>query len=382
MKKLNKKKILFLKCEKTPASTVYLYNLFEKMRKLKYNVEFKYNIDKKYDFIFTMGNNPTAYKIKSNNQNSNLVIFDPKQSNLNYIKNVISSDLVVACSVEQKDNFLRLNSNIITLPAFPNLKEKKKEHRNNEKIIIGYHGNKVHLNALNKNIVYALQELSKKYKIQINLIYNINKLGKINKLPNQSQELDIKHIQWDNSTFEKELSKFDVGLVPSLLPIKNNLNDKEKFMVKDIEVNYEPFDYIIRYKCSSNNGRISSFAKKYIPVIAEPTPSNCQIINDGINGFLSYSYYSWLKNLELLISDCRLRNKLSNRLIKSVKSLETRAVQNFLTNLSSIKKNIIQKSGYDEAIKDLNSYENNKNLSKIRKIIKKTKKFIGRENGN
>ena len=214
------------------------------------------------------------------------------------------------------------------------------------------------------------------------MIYNINKLGKINKLPNQSQELDIKHIQWDNSTFEKELSKFDVGLVPSLLPIKNNLNDKEKFMVKDIEVNYEPFDYIIRYKCSSNNGRISSFAKKYIPVIAEPTPSNCQIINDGINGFLSYSYYSWLKNLELLISDCRLRNKLSNRLIKSVKSLETRAFQNFLTNLSSIKKNIIQKSGYDEAIKDLNSYENNKNLSKIRKIIKKTKKFIGRENGN
>ena len=72
-----------------------------------------------------MGNNPSAHKIKNENPDSSLIICDPKQSNIDYVKNVISSDLVLACSIEQKDIFLRLNSNIIIFPAFPEVKEKK-----------------------------------------------------------------------------------------------------------------------------------------------------------------------------------------------------------------------------------------------------------------
>ena len=382
MKRLNKKKILFLKCEKTPGSKVYLYDLFKKFKKLEFDVEFKENIKKKYDFIFTMGNNPSAHKIKNENPDSSLIICDPKQSNIDYVKNVISSDLVLACSIEQKDIFLRLNSNIIIFPAFPEVKEKKKYHKKKEKIIIGYHGNRVHLNAMNKNIIFAIQELSKQYRIQINLIYNIDKLGKVHKLAHQFSNLSVKHIQWNSLSFNNELDKLDIGIAPSLLPINNNYKAKEKLMIKNIKVNYEPFDYVIRYKCSSNSGRISVFAKKYIPVIAEPTPSNCQIINDGVNGFLSYSYYSWLQNLELLISDYKLRNKISNNLIKTVKLIENYALKNLIENLSTLRKKVNPKCGYEEVIKELSSYKHNKNISKLKKLMIKVTNLSRMKNAN
>ena len=132
----------------------FTYDLFKKFKKLEFDVEFE-NIKKKYDFIFTMGNNPSAHKIKNENPDSSLIICDPKQSNIDYVKNVISSDLILACSIEQKDIFLRLNSNIIIFQLFQKLK--KKNIIKKRKIIIGYHGNRVHLNAMNKNIIFAIQ---------------------------------------------------------------------------------------------------------------------------------------------------------------------------------------------------------------------------------
>ena len=92
----------------------------------------------------------------------------------------------------------------------------------------------------------------------------------------------------------------DIGIVPSLLPIKNIQNIKKRSMVENLDVNYEPFDYFARYKSSNNSGRISVFAKYGIPVISEPTQSNCEVIKNGENGYICFSYDNWKYTLDLL----------------------------------------------------------------------------------
>ena len=58
-------------------------------------------------------------------------------------------------------------------------------------------------------------------------------------------------------------------------------------MVENLDVNYEPFDYFIRYKSSNNSGRISVFAK-YVFCYFRAN-SNCEVIKNGENGYICFS---------------------------------------------------------------------------------------------
>ena len=46
----------------------------------------------------------------------------------------------------------------------------KKNNENNQKIIFGYHGNKIHLNSMNPKILNAIKEASKEFKINYGLV--------------------------------------------------------------------------------------------------------------------------------------------------------------------------------------------------------------------
>ena len=107
-------KILLNSKKLTPASRVYIYDLKEKLAKKGLKAEInKLNNYTGYDYLFLMGNDERFQEIRKKNPNIKIVLCDPKQSSKDYIKNVISADLILACSNEQRDSFLRLNKNII-----------------------------------------------------------------------------------------------------------------------------------------------------------------------------------------------------------------------------------------------------------------------------
>ena len=247
-----------------------------------------------------MGNDKSFKEIKFQNPEIKIVLCDPKQSSREYIENATQADILIVCSNEHRDSFLRLNKNILVYPTYPLVNTILKEHRKKKTLTIGYHGNKVHIEGMHDNIKRSIEYISQEKKVNLNLIYNIAQLGIVKTLPKLNKNLTINHIQWNQKTFENEIKKIDIGIVPSLLPIKNPYKIKEISMINNLNVNYEPFDYLLRYKSSNNSGRISVFAKYGIPVIAEPTQSNCELIKSGVNGFICYSYDNWKYTLDLL----------------------------------------------------------------------------------
>ena len=77
---------------------------------------------------------------------------------------------------------------------------------------------------------------------------------------------------------------------------------------------YNKNDYLSRYKYSSNPGRIYVFSRLSIPVVADFTPSNAQVIQDGKSGFLVSSKEGWEWAIEKLIQDHSLRNLFAENL--------------------------------------------------------------------
>lgn len=370
--------------EYSPASRVYIYELYEKFKKSKLKVTLnKYDDYKVYNYLFLMGNDKNIKKIKKNNPELKIILCDPKQSSKQYIENCTLADLLLVCSNEQRDSFLRLNNNILVYPTYPDVNVTLKKHLPKKKLTIGYHGNKVHIEGMHDNIKRSIEYISKEKKVNLNLIYNIAQLGIVKKtLPKLNKNLTINHIQWNKKTFENEIKKIDIGIVPSLLPIRNPYKIKEISMINNLNVNYEPFDYLLRYKSSNNSGRISVFAKYGIPVITEPTQSNCELIKNGVNGFICYSYDNWRYTLDLLNKNHILRNKISKNLNNDIKKIEKKSFDNLLRKLRKFDRNDFKNTkGFNEAIEDLKKYKYQKNftlfykclivLSKIKLKIKK-----------
>lgn len=241
----------------------------------------------KYDTAIFMAPDSEVRLAKYQNPKIKCIIFDPKASRLGEVR---AADLLIVSSIEQREFFLRYNKNIRIHYMFPDVKPLKKKPHN--KIIIGYHGNKQHLEeALDLKI--ALDNLT---NVEFWAIYNIEKLGKWTK--NVPEFCPVKHIQWTPEM--KELAYVDIGVVPSLKPVWKLTND-----------------YVSRYKMSSNPGRLWVFSQLDIPVIADFTPSSCQFIKDGHNGLLVGSSDGWMQAIKTLF-DPKLRKKLAGRLHKDM----------------------------------------------------------------
>ncbi len=197
---------------------------------------------------------------------------------------------------------------------FPGIQEIKKIHSDDKKIIIGYHGNKQHLDAM-VDLAYALDKVYEKKNIEFWAVYNIEKLGYWKK--NVPQKCPIKHIQWREDSFFKELSNCDIGVVPSVIPVSQLFSRPLKSLFVNRE-GYSKNDYVLRFKMSNNPGRIYVFSQLHIPVISDFTPSACTLIKDGHSGLLVGGKYGWQKSIEDLVENAEFRKQLSSNLKKSI----------------------------------------------------------------
>ena len=266
-----------------------------------------------YDLILFMSPDSEVVKAKRINPKAKVGIMDPKLD-LKKQSEIEEANFLLVSSIEQRDIFLRYNKNIIIYYMFPEMQEIIKEHAKKDKIIIGYHGNKVHLNSLGK-ISQALDQLSEKYEIECWAMYNIDNLGKWKF--NLPKKCPVKHIQWSQDNYYKYLSQADIGIIPAFPPINKKLGLLFSAKIMNLfrnKFNSSMLDYLLRFKYTTNPGRIYPFSQLGIPVVADFAPSCCQVIQDGKSGFLAYSKDGWYDALEKLIVSSELRQKMSDSL--------------------------------------------------------------------
>jgi len=246
----------------------------------------------KYDTAIFMSPDSEVKYAKSINPKIKCIIFDPKTNNLEDVR--LADELIVS-SIEQREFFLKYNQNIKIYYMFPSFPQYPLlEKINKTRLHIAYHGNKQHLEEMTE-LTKALDELA--YDVVFSACYNIQKLGKWKK--NRPKRCQVFDRQWTPELYP--IVGYDVGVVPSLKPTWKLNND-----------------YVSRYKYSNNPGRIWVFSQLGIPVIADFTPSSCQIIKDGHNGLLVGTKEGWIRAIKMLF-DVELRNKLSYNLRRELK---------------------------------------------------------------
>ena len=220
-------------------------------------------------------------------------------------------DFIIAGSIEEKDSLLKYVKNIFIYPLIENMyiNVERKKHYKKKEIIIGYHGNCVHLNHLHLSFNKAVEKIKEKYKN----IYKIKLLVITNTLNNWKQKnrpnIDIEFKKWNIKTIRNDLMDMDIGIVPTISHFKNNHKDFDNSVGK-----YNS-DISIRFKNKSNNGRSLVFFQLGIPIIADYTPSNMHILGDEKNGCAVLSMNGWYNALEKLLCENK-RQEMANNAYK------------------------------------------------------------------
>jgi glycosyltransferase involved in cell wall biosynthesis len=295
-------KVLINTNYKSAGSKVCVDDLSVKLKNVGFEVRRNdWDNYQSYDLILFMSPDSEVIKARKMNPKALVGLMDPKITSKRKAE-VESASFLLVSSLEQKDFFLKYNKNVFVYYMFPEIESLMKEHKDKDKIIIGYHGNKLHLDFMS-DASKALDDLSEKYNIEFWAIYNIKNSGEWRK--NLPKKCFVKHIQWSGEDCCGYLSQTDIGIVPAKIPVK--------FFFRGFDVR-KKYDYVTRFKYSTNPGRIYPFSKLGIPVVADFMPSYCQLIEDGKSGFLVYSKEGWYSVLEKLINSSDLRNRMSNNL--------------------------------------------------------------------
>jgi glycosyltransferase involved in cell wall biosynthesis len=296
----------------------------------------------KYDVAIFMSYDSQVEEAKRLNPSILVGIADPKHSS---IKEAKVADFLLVSSIEQREYFLEFNRNIFIYYMIPEFSYYSAGNLKKDKVVIGYHGNRVHLDSFYENITPALEKLGEKYHIELHAIYNIKSLGvwKIGR-PDESR-CKVKDLQWYDNCYKDYFQYIDIGIVPSFYPMKFKSFVK-KFLTTSSSIFLEnSSDHLVKYKFSTNAGRIFVFGKFGLPVVADATPSSGDIIRDEFSGKLVLSSYGWYSALEDLIRDGNLRASLGKNLSEEIKEnySDKKIFNNFINFLLSNKGNFAEK---------------------------------------
>lgn len=313
-----------------------------------------FNNYKNYDVAIFMSPDAEVDIARTQNPEILVGIADPKLGRPELIENAVKADFLMVSSLEQRDIFLKYNPNIFIFYMLPDIPEIRKEHKDGGKIILGYHGNKAHLEAFYPKITSVLSTLSKEYEIELWAMYNIENLGKWEfGVP---EGLEVKHIQWKEENYVDNMSKVDIGLVPNTLPQKNVKKLLKQGTVTSTHFHYDENDYLTRYKYSSGPGRIYIFSQFHIPVVSDFYPSAAQFILHGKCGYLAHSPEGWYYALDQLCSNARLRQDMGDALFSHFNSIASRdaVIHDFVDYVKNFKENAIRRKIKIEEIQRFN----------------------------
>lgn len=276
-----------------------------------------------YDVAVFMAYDHDMDAARRANPRIRVALCDPKQADEQQLASARAADFLVVTGIEQRDVFLRHNRNVLAFFMAPPMPPVDRVHTDTSPIVVGYHGNRVHLECMAASVTPALNELGRRRPLEFWAIYNVEALGEARLGVPDASIVKVRHIQWSKEVapgsdvsrvFYDELPRVDIGIVPNAQPIRDRLDALEATAYDEPEFMYEPFDHLLRFKASCNAARVYQFAQLGIPVIADFAPSAGQIIRDGDNGFVVSSPNGWFEALDALASSAELRNRMARRM--------------------------------------------------------------------
>lgn len=309
-------KILFESCVRNAACTQFYNAAFSYCHDIDH---YKFEHANKYDCVLFMTYKQDLEKLrcfKSKFPHIKTGIIDPRGGWVDsYLK---FSDFLIVDSLEMYDFWSYSSLPIFTYVEYPDVGLNKKNHVKSDKIIIGYHGNKIHLESMYDRIIPAIEKLAFSHDIELWAMYNIEDLGEwAAGLP---KNVAVRNIQWSMDNYHNELTKVDIAINPCFTPINNDCNKTSIFFnrKKKNRFNETSDDYVVRFKMSSNPGRIVVWGYLGVPVVSDFIPSAIQCIDHGYNGYLAYNSGGWYSSLLKLAEDHQLRQKFSDKMQKYV----------------------------------------------------------------
>jgi glycosyltransferase involved in cell wall biosynthesis len=291
----------------------------------------------RYDVAIFLGTDEDVARARAAHPGIRIGLSDPKQSRREWVDAARAADFLLVSSVEQREAFLRLNRNLHVLYMFPPLPARERRHEQREPLVVGYHGNRVHLEAMRGTGVRdALEAIGRRRPIELVAVYDVAGKGRVSEraLPDPSV-VPTRHVQWTEDALLRELDDMDIGLVPNLLPVENRGRALRLTASSDPELLYEPFDHLLRLKASSNPNRLYAFAQRGVPVVADITPSYAQFVLDGVSGLLAASARGWFEALDRLSASADLRGDLARELRSRIDAAYARQVDDLLAFLAA-----------------------------------------------
>lgn len=247
-------------------------------------------------------------------------IIDPRSSAV--YESTKYCDFIIIDSIEMEDFWRMSRKPIFKYVEYPDIQYMQKTHEKKDKITIGYHGNQIHLECMAENVTPALNELGKKYNLELLIMHNGHRpSGEEEWYP---QNISVRHVPWSMDHYIKYLAESDIGIVPNNLihdtSAKNLIKTNKNF-------NYTNDDYSLRFKMPSNPGRFVIFGKLGIPVVSDFYPSAIQYLQNNV-GFVAHSSAGWHHCLEKLITSHQLRQEMGGNLQSLVRQQFDFDVQN------------------------------------------------------
>jgi glycosyltransferase involved in cell wall biosynthesis len=282
----------------------------------------------RYDIAVFMGYDHDLERARAQHPSIRVALADPKLSTAEWLEAARSADFLMVSSVEQRDAFLRINRNVLVYYMFPVLEDQPRTHVDSEQLIVGYHGNRVHLEAMVASVRPALEELGRRRPVTLIAVYSHGALGKAK--IGVPAGVRVEHVQWTDS-FLDDLRRADIGIVPNELPIRDRAHVLQVGAYDEAEFQYQPFDHLVRFKVSSNPGRLFPFGVLGIPVVADFTPSYGQFVLDGVSGYLASSPHGWFEALDTLGGSAQLRTRLGAELGRRLREAYDLQVDEFLS---------------------------------------------------
>lgn len=278
-----------------------------------------------YDVALFMGFNQKSKQAKAKNSSILTGIVEPRAAtNIDF--SVV--DFIIVNSIESKDYFSRYTSNIMVYYTYPVVPPREKCPLEKDRLILGYHGNLLHLNAMYPRITKAIKQLSEETSVVLWAMYNIKDLGKWRKPDRIDIGFPVVHIQYDNQNYARYMAHVDVGLTPQLIPVRENEILRYLIGTLDRKYNERMDNYFLRFKETTNIGRHLVFAQYAVPVVSDMTPSACSFIDDEYNGFVVSHTEGWLRALQKLASNENMRVNMGVNLRKKYMKIATHEALN------------------------------------------------------
>ena len=333
-------------------SWIFYKELFLRFRD-KYKLEINFN--PKFKILKKQDKNESIGIIFGNVENSelddikkyNLIIgrLEPRGASKINFENY---NFIINNSLESQDYFAYSNLDSFILPTFPQYHQQNFQKINNKgTLVLGYHGNCIHIvglmrriykellnysNSNNQKIILKIMSNKKVFKRNFPIWYFKNIKNSKNK-----NNFKIDFFDYDPSFMCEFMSDIDIGICPQLTPFKKNLFDK--VISSRMKKIFQPTNtnIILRYKETSNIGRLAIFSQFKIPVISDPCPSSCSTIGMNEAGLIALSEKQWIKSIDYLKNN-ELGSKMGFDLNKRVNDLYSdlvlyKSLVNFLENL-------------------------------------------------